>query len=494
MKTSLFVWPRRVAAILAANLILVLSACVGGGSIGPIAEGGIGGTGISFGPVTGFGSVLVNGTAFDTNDAVILVDGEPATEASLTEGMLVRVEGEWTGTGTGTADRIEYRDDIRGPVQTVVNFDPLTGSGTLTVLGQTVHFNRQTVFRGATREAIAVGDDVAVSGWYLDSGEFLASLVRRAGTFVPGGEAEVKGIIEALDTVARSFRIGGLAIVYGPSTEIEMKDDRDELLPNDNGVFVEVEGTFDGSVLLLADEIEQEDDRNLLRASGGDDVEIEGPISSVDPGSRTFILNGTIVQVTNGTEFDDGLRESDLQPGLQVSVEGEWDARGFLVADEIESRSADSEVNARILDVLNSNELDVGGVSVRVTSRTLIVDEDDDDRRLLFGDLQVPETVEVDGIRREDTDGSVYLEAIKIEREDDDDDDQFQLSGRVDAVDPPNRFRALGVWMNVNQETEWDEDDGLEGIDDLSAGDRLEVEYELRNGQFFAIEVEREDD
>jgi hypothetical protein len=76
-----------------------------------------GAPGISFGPVTGFGSVFVNGTAFDTNDAVILVNGEPATEASLTEGMLVRVEGEWTGTGTGTADRMEYRNDIRGPVQ-----------------------------------------------------------------------------------------------------------------------------------------------------------------------------------------------------------------------------------------------------------------------------------------------------------------------------------------------------------------------------------------
>jgi hypothetical protein len=75
-------------------------------------------------------------------------------------------------------------------------FDSLTGEGELTVLGQTVRFNKQTVFRGVTREAIAVGDDVAISGWLLDSGEFLASLVRRSGIFAPGGEAEVKGIIE----------------------------------------------------------------------------------------------------------------------------------------------------------------------------------------------------------------------------------------------------------------------------------------------------------
>jgi hypothetical protein len=489
MKTPPFVWPRRVAAMVAASLILVLSAC-GGGGLGPIAGGGIGGTGISYGPVTGFGSVFVNGTAFNTDDAVILVDGEPATEASLTEGMLVRVEGEWTTTGTGNADRVEYRNDIRGPVQAKV-FDSLTGEGTLTVLGQTVRFNKRTVFRGVTREAIAVGDDVAISGWFLDSGEFLASLVRRSGTFAPGGEAEVKGIIEDLDTNAGTFRIGGLAIVYGPSTEIEMKDDRDELLPSDNGVFVEVEGTFNGSVL-IAEEIEQEDDRNLLRASGGDDVEIEGPISSADPGSRTFILNGTTVQVTNDTEFDDGLQESDLLPGLQVSVEGEWDARGFLVAEEIEARSGDSEVQARILGIdPGALELNIGGVRVRVTARTLIVDEDDDDR-LSLSDLQVGDTVEVDGIRREDSNVGVYLEAIKVERDDEDDDNEFELTGRVDAVDPPNRFRVLGVWMNIDEETEWE--DGLDDIDDLQPGIWVEVEYELRNGQFFALEVEREDD
>jgi hypothetical protein len=491
MKTSLFRWPRRFAALVAASLILVLSACGGGGSVGPVAGGGIGGTGISFGPVTGFGSVFVNGTAFDTRDAVILVNGEPATEAGLTEGMLVRVEGEWTGTGTGTADRVEYRNDIRGPVEAKV-FDSLTREGTLTVLGQTVRFNKQTVFRGVTREAIAVGDDVAISGWFLDSGEFLASLVRRSGSFAPSGEAEVKGIIEALDTVARSFRIGGVTIVYGPSTEIEMKDDRDELLPSDNGAFVEVEGTFNGSVL-LADGIEQEDDRNLLRASGGDDVEIEGPISSVNPGNRTFVLNGTTVQVTNGTEFDDGLRESDLQPGLQVSVEGEWDARGFLVADEIEPRSADSEVEARILSIdTGAREVNVGGVQVRVTSRTLIVD-DDDDTRLSFGDLRVGDTVEVDGIRREDSGGRVFLEAIKIEREDDDDDDEFQLTGRVDAVDVSARqFTVLGLTLTVTSETEWE--DGLDDIDDLRPGMRVEVDYEQCGFGFCALEVEREDD
>jgi hypothetical protein len=212
----------------------------------------------------------------------------------------------------------------------------------------------------------------------------------------------------------------------------------------------------------------------------------------VDPGSRTFILNGTTVQVTNGTEFDDGLRESDLQPGLQVSVEGEWDARGFLVADEIESRSADSEVEARILEYRPKCErTERRRCPVRVTSRTLIVDEDDDDR-LSFGDLRVPETVEVDGIRREDSDGSVYLEAIKIEREDDDDDDEFQLTGRVDAVciaQPIPRARG------VDERDQRDRVGRRPGcIDDLQC--RVCGRGGLRRAPraILRLEVEREDD
>jgi len=57
----------------------------------PQAGGGIGGTGsvatVAAGPVTGFGSVFVSGNEFDTNGAVITVDGQTnAGEASSRRG------------------------------------------------------------------------------------------------------------------------------------------------------------------------------------------------------------------------------------------------------------------------------------------------------------------------------------------------------------------------------------------------------------------------
>src|SRR5690554_3125170 len=77
----------------------ILSACGGGGggSIG-IADGGIRGTGSSVGPVSGFGSVFVNGVKFETdgivNGEVQGNDGifcEQNCTQPLEKGMILRV-------------------------------------------------------------------------------------------------------------------------------------------------------------------------------------------------------------------------------------------------------------------------------------------------------------------------------------------------------------------------------------------------------------------
>ena len=97
----------------------VISACggAGGGSV-DIADGGIRGTGSSVGPVSGFGSVFVNGVEFITrgivNQEVESNDGIEF-ETDLSEGMILRVEGEWRYNGTGTAKNLGYDDTLRGP-------------------------------------------------------------------------------------------------------------------------------------------------------------------------------------------------------------------------------------------------------------------------------------------------------------------------------------------------------------------------------------------
>ncbi len=47
--------------------------------LGQLATGGIGGTGISSGPITAFGSVFVNGVEYDIDQATLTRNGQPAS-------------------------------------------------------------------------------------------------------------------------------------------------------------------------------------------------------------------------------------------------------------------------------------------------------------------------------------------------------------------------------------------------------------------------------
>ena len=129
------------------GLIIGLSmiSCGGGDQY---AEGGIGGTGISNGSVSGYGSIIVNGVHFDTTGAVITKDdGTPVTninDADINQfinlGMVVTVKGSINDDGTGKAETISYEDILEGPIVG-------TPSGnTINVLGQTVNVVNETKY------------------------------------------------------------------------------------------------------------------------------------------------------------------------------------------------------------------------------------------------------------------------------------------------------------------------------------------------------------
>ncbi|MGD8913904.1 MAG: hypothetical protein PVJ68_14345, partial [Candidatus Thiodiazotropha sp.] len=80
--------------------VIGLYSCGGSGNT-PTLNGGIGGTGITQGRVTGFGSVFVNGTEFNTDDASFTVNDLAATESDLAVGMVVRISGA-SNSSTGT--------------------------------------------------------------------------------------------------------------------------------------------------------------------------------------------------------------------------------------------------------------------------------------------------------------------------------------------------------------------------------------------------------
>src|SRR5690554_3116152 len=489
---------KRLPLMVAPLALGILSACGGSGSGISIADGGIRGTGSSVGPVSGFGSVFVNGVKFETDGKVTSDDGIDR-EDQLEEGMILRIDGEWRDDGSGDADTVEYDDTFRGPVsgvQQILDTDGAVDAVTFTIYGQPLVVDKQTVTKRTTLATLTNGDFVRVSGWRQPDGVYRASFL---GLFDgTENDVEIEGRIDpgSLDTSLQQFSINGQLVSYGSALFTDDLSETDLA----NLPLVEVEGSISGSDF-IAENVNKGEIRRYRRGSG-DEIEFAGSVNSAySASSWTFRINGLIVQVDNDTEFDDGLTESDLVPGLLIQVEGTFRSDGTVLAEEIEAR----EGNASVEGVVDVNTLDpanetfrVGGVLVKVTPLTIISD-DDSDQRLKLADLNGSYELEVDGIERTSASGVVFLEAFRIELDDDDDvDNEYELTGRLGAIDCTASITVLGVSMDISNETEFDDIDCsvLErDLKDLKLRPLLEVEYlGTGNGNFQADEIELEDD
>ena len=122
--------------------------------------GGITGTSVVVGPISELGSIFVNGIEFDTTNAEVTVDGDPATAADLELGMIVVVRGRIHDDGlTGDAERIGSDHVLFGPVEAVN-----AGGGTFVAMSQLVITDAATVFDGVTLDALVPGDVVEIFG------------------------------------------------------------------------------------------------------------------------------------------------------------------------------------------------------------------------------------------------------------------------------------------------------------------------------------------
>ncbi|MFL1467656.1 DUF5666 domain-containing protein [Marinobacter sp. HN1S83] len=490
---------------------LLLSGCGGGGGgddLG-VADGGIRGTGASVGPVSGFGSVFVNGIRFETDGNVVSDDGI-TSENQLDKGMILRVDGEWRNDGEGTAERVEYDDTFRGEIVIVAEtLDPddstIRESVTFTVYGQTVVADKQTVFRGLSLQTLDDGDFVRVSGWRLPDpdGRYRASYV--GSLEASPNDVEIEGRIDenSVDISQNRFSINGFPVGYDNTTTFGGGLTESDL--RDPGLVVEVEGRIGfvgGDTGLIASNIEQDETRRYQRGDD-DDIEFAGPVATAfDDADSTFTINGLTVVVPDDDVFEDGLAGADLQPGLLIQVEGSFLADGRVEAAKIEIRDANAEVEGRInqasIDFSASTFL-VGGVLVQVTPLTIITD-DNDDQRIGLADLNGAFEVEVEGIERSTEGGEVFLEATKVEREEEDDlDNEYEVTGRLGAIDDTT-ITVLGVRIRaVEGETGFEDTQRDQLKADFDSGERplVEVDYAeqpANSGNFIADEVELEEE
>lgn len=211
--------------IFGASLALVMGLSFGG-------VGG-GGTGRSYGYITEFASIFVNGVEYDISTATITINGTPATQADLKLGMAVLVDGTINVGGlTGVATTVDFLGDIEGTLDAA---PVITGTkGVFHIYGLVIKTDSKTKYTdGVTLASLIAGDTVEVSGLFnANDGSFAATRIEKRTAFT---RADLRGFVSNVNTTAKTFTLGPSLIVNYSNAQV--RDPRNDPF---NGLFVEV--------------------------------------------------------------------------------------------------------------------------------------------------------------------------------------------------------------------------------------------------------------
>jgi hypothetical protein len=234
--------------------------------------------------------------------------------------MVVDVESGDVSNGQAVAQRVRIVSEMIGRVDAVA-------AATLVVNGLTVRINAATVFDDRFAGGLAgvtAGRVVEIYGFaFADTGDLLATRVEPNDT---AAAFKFRGVVTALDTSARTFRIGTQDFVYPESV-----DGRDALR---NGALVRVivattrdaQGRW--TVNSIASGVPSIGDHGEARANG--------VITSLTS-NALFEVNGRAVDASAAR-----IEGGPLALGLRVEVEGRLQA-GVLVASEVKGESEEGD-------------------------------------------------------------------------------------------------------------------------------------------------------
>jgi hypothetical protein len=439
--------------VILAFALATLMACGGSGGGDLMAGGGIGGTGISIGEISAFGSVIVNDVDFDTQKVQVIVNGEPVgsgdsvVQRVLGLGMVVRVEGEILGNGIGNADRIVFNENVKGPVTSIEPLDSIVKK--IVVLGQFVIVDNRTHFKNTDYDNLTTGDILQISGWSDGTGFIQATYVAKIKA--TDDDITVKGIITEVNDAQATLQINQLTIDFSGAELQGFADDKPSA-----GQSVVARGRLDANGILIAKKISLEDD---LGFEDADDADIEGIVTQFSS-LQDFMLGTTPVQTDEATSFT-GIDPDEIGLSVRLRVKGALTA-GILLADEVVAKDK-VNIEGRIANVdpvRGEVEVELIGLSpliIRITDYTKIfgdasrLDEIQDGQQIkMLGYLAGQDRVEATRLRVKDRAT-----------------DKVKLQGPITAVKEPTIY-VIGVAVDTSQidNLEFGEDDDDDDDDD----------------------------
>ena len=308
---------------LVVSAAFLLASC---GDAVTLAEGGMTGTGITAGRITGFGSIYVNGIHYDVDNATFDRNGtQVSDQSSFAAGEFITVTGSVNTDGvSGVATQVKFDGLVKGTVEAIA-----TDAKSISILGQTIQIDLLSVLHGFDQLAdLQLGNLVEVSGDRLPSGVIKAtSLALLADNYQSTDSLQVVGAISHLKPELKTFQMNGLTVNYSTASLVAWNG---KALANGQLVQV-IASQLPESGVLNAQQLS-------LQASEGkypekSRLELEGIVSAISSASR-FSLAGQSVVTSSSTQFV-GLTSSSLAVGLTVEVEGTVDASGLLQAKRV---------------------------------------------------------------------------------------------------------------------------------------------------------------
>lgn len=423
--------------------VLLLAGCGDSGSDSrPLPQPPVASEIVAVGPISGFGSIHLDGHEFVTGSATVTMDDEPATLADLRIGMLVSVRGTVArATGEMEANEIKFVDDAEGPISSLDR-----EAGTFVVLGRSVAFDELTVFDNVSPDTLANGNVVQVSGhWRHQQRIHATHIEHKADAYQDQMPMEVKGEISALNLATQHFNIGTQTCDYSAAV-MELGDA--ELA---NGLYVEVDSSQamqDGDMLL--DRIQARDrDQDRDRSCDSDcDFEIEGYVTALTSPAE-FEVEGQPASASDSTVYVNGTVDM-LAVDVKVAIDGTLDSSGILVADRIVFRlpsAIEIEADIEAMDTVGAT-VTLLGIEIATDEFTLFRDHSTAAvHDFGFRDLAIGDRIEIRALLAGES-----VIATRLER--DDPDDSVTLKAPVEAVARPS-LTLLGVMVTSDDSTEF---------------------------------------
>ena len=337
---------------------------------------GISGSGV----VKYFHSVVIDGVHYQTDKAIIRINGEPAMEADLKVGYHVsyRADGD-----TLEAWSMDYYDTVAGPVESVQIIDADMQIAKIRVLGQTVQTDADTWLHGVTLEGLREGMPVAISAEWLPNGKLIASAVdatRRATNVLSGPIRKVED---------SEFQIGGVEV---DAANIGLTVNGTALVEGD---WVHALGFYDGEKL-HADRLQRMADRSIKALP----ITTEGAIRREN---GRWKLRDMVLAITDEVPED----EARLLPGIRATISGVLNPDGTLRAEQVRPDASRRYRLDGVIESVQGNgaSLTIDGREITMDDRTSLRDDRDGYRWLGPEDLGAYDAVsliveEVDGVLR----------------------------------------------------------------------------------------------